>query len=216
MARQARPIRRRMLRRYTTLPSLLDLLVTKHLTLLTPDSWDDKNDAFYLQQYKDKKKLKAVYAMCFTEGNETYHHWRVFSGGNVGVCITFVYGNLMSYLEAAPQIAHDEVRYSRVKDLDKKPPTVAALPFVKRSAYSDEREYRIVYSDRKDALLAKRMPVGLDSIYKVTLSPWLPLSLYGSTKTAIRSIPGCAKLQVRRTNMLDSEQWKKIAQGVRA
>jgi len=74
-----------MLRRYTTLPSLLDLLVTKHLTLLTPDSWDDKNDAFYLQQYKDKKKLKAVYAMCFTEGNETYHHWRVFSGGNGGV-----------------------------------------------------------------------------------------------------------------------------------
>ena len=207
-------IRRRMLRRYTSLPSLLDLLVTKELTLLTPDSWDDKNDAFYLQQYKEKKKLKAVYAMCFTEANETYHHWRVFSGNNVGVCITFIFNTFMGYLERTPRLVHRDMTYSRMADLESNPPKVAELPFVKRSAYADEREYRVVCPDKADALLAKRIPVGLDSIYKITLSPWLPESLHDSTKTAIRSIPGCNKLKIYRTRILDNERWKRIAQNV--
>ena len=203
-----------MLRRYTSLPSLLDLLVTKELTLLTPDSWDDKNDAFYLQQYKEKKKLKAVYAMCFTEANETYHHWRVFSGNNVGVCITFIFNTFMGYLERTPRLVHRDMTYSRMADLESNPPKVAELPFVKRSAYADEREYRVVCPDKADALLAKRIPVGLDSIYKITLSPWLPESLHDSTKTAIRSIPGCNKLKIYRTRILDNERWKRIAQNV--
>ena len=203
-----------MLRRYTSLPSLLDLLVTKELTLLTPDSWDDKNDAFYLQQYKEKKKLKAVYAMCFTEANETYHHWRVFSGNNVGVCITFIFNTFMGYLERTPRLVHRYMTYSRMADLESNPPKVAELPFVKRSAYADEREYRVVCPDKADALLAKRIPVGLDSIYKITLSPWLPESLHDSTKTAIRSIPGCNKLKIYRTRILDNERWKRIAQNV--
>ena len=45
----------RFLRRYTTLPSLLYTL-----TLLDPQSWDDKNDSYYRQLYKEKKRLKSV------------------------------------------------------------------------------------------------------------------------------------------------------------
>jgi hypothetical protein len=41
------------LRRYTTLPVLLDLLREKRLTLVSPTSWPDRNDSFYLEQHKN-------------------------------------------------------------------------------------------------------------------------------------------------------------------
>ena len=113
-----------MLRRYTTLPVLLDLLVTKQLTLLTPASWDDRNDAYYLEQYREKKKLKSVCAICFTGANETYHHWRVFSHGNSGVCVTFVFDKLCAHLGKDPGIAAGEVKYHRIDALEAKPPNV--------------------------------------------------------------------------------------------
>ena len=48
------------LRRYTDLPALLHLLTEQKLTLFDPKTWDDKNDAFYISLYKEKKKLKTV------------------------------------------------------------------------------------------------------------------------------------------------------------
>ena len=41
-------------RRYTSLSILLDILKKKRLTLLDPQNWDDKNDAFYMELYKTK------------------------------------------------------------------------------------------------------------------------------------------------------------------
>ena len=54
------------LNRYTSLPVLLDALVHKRLTLLSPTSWEDRNDAYYIERYKETKKLKTVLALCFT------------------------------------------------------------------------------------------------------------------------------------------------------
>src|SRR6185437_17104819 len=77
------------LRRYTQLPALLYMLSEKKLTLLDPNSWDDKNDSYFLEQYKLKRKLKTVLALCFSMAQETYHHWSVFADGSAGVCIQF-------------------------------------------------------------------------------------------------------------------------------
>ena len=43
------------LRRYTTLPHLLDILITSEITFSNPDNWDDKNDQYGMNIYKDKK-----------------------------------------------------------------------------------------------------------------------------------------------------------------
>ena len=48
------------LRRYTELPFVVDFLQTKTLTLLRPISWDDKNDAYYINQYAERHHLKAA------------------------------------------------------------------------------------------------------------------------------------------------------------
>ena len=66
------------LRRYTDLPALLHMLAAKQLTLLDPKTWDDQNDSFFMSQYKERKKLKTVLALCFSQTAKTYHHWRSF------------------------------------------------------------------------------------------------------------------------------------------
>jgi hypothetical protein len=77
------------LRRYTDLTALIYLLRNSKLTLLDPNSWDDSNDSYYLTLYREKRKLKSVLALCFTETDERYHYWRVFASGASGVCIRF-------------------------------------------------------------------------------------------------------------------------------
>jgi hypothetical protein len=55
------------LNRYTNLPVLLDLLEAKRLVLLDPSlSWDDKNDTLIIEAYKEKAKIKNLFALCFT------------------------------------------------------------------------------------------------------------------------------------------------------
>ena len=76
-------------RRYTNLAAVVHLLHAKAVTLLNPATWDDRNDAYYMAEYKRLKQAKTVLALCFAETTETYHHWRVFSHGADGVCIEF-------------------------------------------------------------------------------------------------------------------------------
>lgn len=56
-----------MLRRYTSIQSLLCILTNKQLTLLDPATWNDKNDLHYLSVYTQKKKLKRTFALCQSE-----------------------------------------------------------------------------------------------------------------------------------------------------
>jgi len=39
-----RPVRQLLLRRYTDLPALIDILARRQITLLSPSTWDDQND----------------------------------------------------------------------------------------------------------------------------------------------------------------------------
>ena len=56
------------LNRYTALPILLDVLHNRHITLLSPETWEDRNDAYYLQRYQLKAKSAAYWRSAF--------HWR--------------------------------------------------------------------------------------------------------------------------------------------
>jgi hypothetical protein len=84
------------LRRYTDLPALLHMLKHCCITLLDPTTWDDTNDSYYLLKYKEKRKLETVLALCLTQADETYYHWRVFSHGPAGVCIDFHRADLIT------------------------------------------------------------------------------------------------------------------------
>ena len=54
------PSKLAILNRYTTLPILLDILHKKHIMLLSPETWEDRNDAYYLERYRLKSKFRSV------------------------------------------------------------------------------------------------------------------------------------------------------------
>src|SRR5690606_32494246 len=107
----------RILRRYTDLTSVIDVLVRKSITLLDPDTWDDKNDTHYMSAYKSQKKLKSLKAICFTTAAETYHHWKIFSPGNSGICISFITEKIQKKLNLINNVKSGLVEYRTLKEL---------------------------------------------------------------------------------------------------
>jgi hypothetical protein len=199
------------LRRYTNLPAVLHLLAKRQITLLDPKTWDDKNDAYYLAQYKMRRKLKTVLALCFSEIAETYHHWRVFSEGPAGVCVVFDRDKLLKALAEIEGVSTGTVQYKTVPKSRKVTFRVRQLPFLKRAGFRPESEFRAIYESRNDEVDHLNVPIDLSCIQYVSLSPWLPLSLKDSVTNALRAIDGCNKLRVSRSTLISNEEWKTFA-----
>jgi hypothetical protein len=200
-----------VLRRYTSVPALLHLLQNRQITLLSPTLWDDKNDTFFMNQYKQRKKVKSVLALCFTMADDTYHHWKVFTQRSDGARITFRRKEFLAAFAKVKGIRKGPVKYKRVKDVQSFRPAVTELPFLKRHPYRDEKEFRIIYTDQKEEIETKGFDIDLACIERVTLSPWMPKSLKDAVKSTIHSIPGCEKMKVFRSTLLENEQWKRSA-----
>ena len=199
------------------MPSLLHLLQRKKLTLLSPKLWDDKNDSHYIKAYKRRKRLKSVLALCFTEASETYHHWRVFSGGSSGICLEFDKGKFLSALDGlAPSERRDittkRVQYKKINELREALPELADFPFLKRYPFRDEKEFRIIFEDKRNAVETKEFDIQLSSIRRLIMNPWMPKSLFETVKELIHSIDGCEKLVITRTTLVENEEWKKFTE----
>ena len=200
----------KFLRRYTNLPALLYLLRERKITLLDPASWDDKNDSYFLSLYREKRKLKSVLALCFTPAFETYHHWRVFAEGSSGVCITFDQNKLMKAVKKQHGVTARNVRYLTLNDIRDDNIRTRNLPFLKRSAYGDEREFRIIYESPDQEHSALNIDVPLSCIERITLSPWIPKVLSDHVKPTIKDIDGCQSLKVFRSTLISNERWKAL------
>jgi hypothetical protein len=198
------------LRRYTDLPALLHLLSSRQITLLDPKTWDDRNDAFFMSQYIERKALKSILALCFSQVAETYHHWRVFSNGPAGVCIVFDRAALLSAFNRRIGITTKTVEYLTLKEARKHLFELQSLPFLKRSGFKPEGEFRVVFESPIDELTHLDVPIELSCIRSVSLSPWLHASLSESAIKAIRAIDGCSKLKVSRSTLISNEQWKEF------
>jgi hypothetical protein len=192
---------------------LIYLLRERKITLLDPASWDDKNDSYFLSLYRQKRNLKSVLALCFTPAFETYHHWRVFAGGSSGACIRFERTKLLKAVKKQPRVTAKTVRYLTLSDIRDLKVKTGALPFLKRSAYEDEREFRIIYesSTKKDNSLDIAIP--LACIERITLSPWIPSALSDHVKSTIKEIEGCNSLKVYRSTLISNENWKALGEG---
>ncbi|MBD9488748.1 DUF2971 domain-containing protein [Ensifer sp. ENS11] len=200
----------RHFRRYTNLAATLHILRNRCLTLLSPETWDDQNDAFFMSEYKRLKDLKSLLALCLAVREETYHHWRVFSHGADGVCIEFDAEKLRAAFDAAG-VQHQYVEYEYLRNVSRMSDVVVdRLPFMKRWPYGDESEYRAVYSAKELEKETYDVPVALDAIVRITLSPWLAPCLVHAVRESLRSIQGCSRLKVSRSTLIDNPQWKKL------
>ncbi|HTY83899.1 MAG TPA: hypothetical protein VMB19_06760 [Silvibacterium sp.] len=196
------------LRRYTDLPALIHLLTTQSITFLDPSSWDDKNDAYFMSLYKEKKGLTSLLAICCSMETETYHHWRVFSNGPSGVCISFKRKMLVETLEENESVRTGEVLYQKINDLKASDACVDDMPFLKRAPYSPEHEFRFVYESRATRLHAKSYPIPLASIERIYLSPWMPEAVAESVKSSLREIPGVGSISIARSTLIRNDDWK--------
>jgi hypothetical protein len=193
--------------RYTDLPGLLYLLHQKKITLLDPMTWDDTNDSHFLKIYKREKKLNCLSALCFSEAEETYHHWRVFAGGSGGVRITFLRQPLLDLLSKVPGIRHRKVKYELINNVRKSKPQVQDLPFLKRYPYQHEDEYRFIYESVNEKQRAVDIDLPLRLIRTVTLSPWMNKNVAGAVKKAIKCIPDCRTLKISRSTLIGNDEW---------
>jgi len=194
-------------RRYTQLPALIHLLARSELTLLSPTAWDDRNDSHFLEQYRRKRNLASVLALCFTREAETYHHWRVFAPGSAGVRISFDASRLQPCLDQCSGLRLEAVRYVRLKDMEGRQFSVDELPFVKRFPYRAERETRLIWESETEEVSLMRLPFERSAITDITLSPWLNPSLEPELKQMLKSIPGCGGLRIARSTLVGNAQW---------
>jgi len=181
------------------------------ITLLNPRLWDDRNDSYFLEVYRQKKGLECVVALCFTQAFETYHHWRVFAAGTSGVCLEFDKAKLLESIKDLHGLRTGSVEYMTIQQL------AAAespdLPFVKRYPYRDEHEFRIIYEDRSNATGPKDVAFDPQALRAVIVNPWMPSAVFASVKKVICGTQGWKHLKVRRTTLVDNERWRKLGKG---
>jgi hypothetical protein len=199
---------KKFLRRYTDLPALIHLLRTKSITFLDPSSWDDKNDAYFMNLYKERKRLTSLLAICCSQESETYHHWRVFSSGPSGVCISFKRQPLVDTLESNKSVRSGEVQYLKINDLKTSDAKLDDMPFLKRAPFSPEHEFRFVYESRATRLRARSYPISLDCIDRIYLSPWMPEAMAESVKSTLNEIPGVSSISITRSTLIRNDDWQ--------
>lgn len=198
------------LRRYTELPFVIDYLQTKQLALPSPRTWDDRNDAYYIERYASATACPHTYALCLTQAFETYHHWRVFSHGSAGACIEFDQDALIHHALKQSGLRAEPVQYRTLQELRASPPTVQTLPFLKRSAFADEMEFRLFLAQpkaEKDGVY--RLSVPVSAVKRIILSPWLPKSVTDRCKVLLKSMEGCKSVKIYRSSLVDNEEWKR-------
>jgi hypothetical protein len=196
-------------RRYTDIPSLVGMLTNGKLTLLEPITWDDKNDSYYLEQYRLKLNLKSVLALCLSRANETYHHWRVFSPGPAGVCIWFKEEQLKAAVAKIPGLRMKSMEYLTVKNLRSKKIAASKLPFVKRFPFKPEDEVRLLWESKTKEQASLAVPFDSTAIERITLSPWLHSSLADPMKALLKSLPECRRYKVYRSTLVSNAEWKR-------
>jgi hypothetical protein len=198
----------KFLRRYTTLPALIHLLRTRCITFLDPSSWDDKNDAHFMNLYKTHKHLKSLLAVCCSMENETYHHWRVFSSGSSGICISFYRDLLVSSMKTFESIRLGEVQYLKIKDLKTHRANIDDMPFLKRAPFGPEHEFRFVYESNATTLRPLDFLIPLECIESIYLSPWMPKEVSDSVKSVLKTIPGVKSIPIYRSTLIRNDRWQ--------
>lgn len=199
------------LKRFTTLPVLLDFLQRKKLVLLDPKLWDDRNDSEIILEYKKRKNIKNLFALCFTHGDETVHHWKTFSNGPSGCSIEFNAKKLFKIIDEIPQLRHKKVNYVKLRDIEKNDYEfeIEEIPFTKRWPYRCEEEYRIIVENNEDNQSLFEIDVPLSVINKVTISQQMPIQIYETIKKQLNSVEGHESKRINRSTLYENARWLK-------
>lgn len=66
----------------------------------------------------------------------------------------------------------------------------------------------MIYESTAEKVSSLDIPIPLGCIERVTLSPWMPAALVPHVKDRLTSIKGCSDLEIVRSTLISSEEWK--------
>jgi hypothetical protein len=194
------------LNRFTTLPVLLDLLQRKKLVLLDPELWEDRNDSEVIKHYKEKKSINKLFALCFSYGDETIHHWKAYSNGSCGCCIEFNAKELFKILEKINNVKHAKVEYKKLQDAEANGVPLDEMPFKKRWPYRCEEEYRIILETDTGNNFYE-IDINLDIIQRITISQQMPEQIYQTIKNYLKKAKGDPDSKISRSTLYENKRW---------
>ncbi|WP_395622543.1 DUF2971 domain-containing protein [Sphingomonas daechungensis] len=187
----------------------METLAKQKLVLLSPSKWDDSNDSYFMELYRNHLKAKSVLALCFTMAPETYHHWRIFTTGMEGVCLEFRRVPLQESLNETANAWAGPVDYLKIEELKAFGPNdLQKLPFVKRLGYRDEREWRIISQIADETKEFVDIPIQLEWINRIVLNPWIPPALVDNLRPILKTLIGSTSIEVASSRLTNSKAWK--------
>lgn len=193
--------------RFTSLPILLDLLQRKKLTLLDPKTWDDRNDAEIILEYKRRKSIKNLFALCFSCNDETVHHWKTFAHGPSGCQIEFDAKKLFAVFDRN-ELKHARVEYKKLLEIEKKDAVIDIdrMPFTKRWPYRCEEEYRVIKETNEDGDFYE-IDIPLDIIRRITISQQMPQQIYDTIKGYLKGVTKDPDQKISKSTLYENQRW---------
>lgn len=196
------------LNRFTTLLTLLDLLRRRKLVLRDPSTWEDKNDAKIILEYKRRKKIPKLFAVFFCMGDETIHHWKAYADGVFGCCIEFDKSKLLTCFRGLHEVRYGKVIYKKIDEVENNTILIDCIPFIKRWPYRFEEEFRILW-EGKTRGKATDLDIDLNSINKITLSQRMPKELYTSMERLLRANINDLSIEINMSTLFENRRWIK-------
>ena len=197
------------LNRFTTLPILLDILASKRLVLLNPETWADRNDSKILLAYKMRQGFENIFALCFAERSETIHHWNTFADGISGCCIEFDKMQLQKHLSTLDGVRCGSVVFLTKDNLKSRAHDDLKTPFTKRWAYKIEDEFRVIWESKKKDLNVDCYVVNIDleMITKITMSQKMPEPIYLTIRDHLVKSLKVPLKKINRSTIFENQVW---------
>lgn len=103
--------------------------------------------------------------------------------------------------------------YKQVTDLNSLmlDQSIEDLPFLKRYPFKNEREFRLVFTDKRARDELKQYEIALEGIKRITLSPWMPKPFIEPVKDTLRNLIGEVNINIYRSTLIENEKWKSFA-----
>jgi len=153
-------------------------------------------------------------ALCFADALETYHHWKIYSGNSSGVCVEFNKDHLLAKTRANEGFTSKPIAYKTISELRSNQIGINDLPFVKRFAFKDEKEFRIIYESYEEEIKIKHISIQSDDIDCIIINPWVDKAVYKSIKSILMDIDGFKTVRVIKSTVVENDVWKTM--GMRA
>lgn len=150
------------LKHYTSVSTLYKILANGFM-FQDGKSWDDENDKYTLQKYREYISPKNVLALCFCDGAGNAYHWTALGKidpndpySEIKCSIVLNKDKFLKYVDSEG-MSHQEMKYCRNSEI--RGYHIKDLPYLKRNEFSIEKEYRVIYTgDKSEFFLTDIIP----------------------------------------------------------